>query len=305
LGLYNIDAGKWDVLRLANTTMADGRKYITPDGLRTVPRAALENYITQVGRTVTDAAVANLQDDLSSALRTMTIDRMHHAVIEPGARTRAFMLRGTQPGTVPGEMLRFVSQFKSFPVALVQMTLGREVYGRGYDTIGQYLKNGKGDMVGLASFIALSTAMGYAAMSAKDLLRGKNPRPVDDPRTWAAAMVQGGGLGIYGDFLFGKYNRTGGSLSGSMAGPVVNLADTAADLWTRIRTGDDFAATAFNAALANTPFANLFYTRVAMDYLILHRIQESLNPGFLRRMEARAKRENDQTFFLPPSQVAR
>jgi len=305
LGLYNVDAGKWDVLRLAKTQMADGRGYITPDGLRTVPRAALENYIIQAGRKVTDAAIMNLQDDLSSALRTMTIDRMHHAVIEPGARARAFMLRGTQPGTVPGELLRFVSQFKSFPVALIQSTLGREVYGRGYDTLGDYVKRGKGDMLGLASFIALSTAMGYAAMSIKDLLRGKNPRPVDDPRTWAAAMVQGGGLGIYGDFLFGKFNRMGGSLSGSMAGPVANLADTAADLWTRIRTGDDVAATAFNAALQNTPFANLFYTRVALDYLVLHRIQEAMNPGFLKRMERRVERDNGQTFFLPPSQVAR
>jgi len=305
LGLYNVDAGKWDVLRLAKTQMADGRGYITPDGLRTVPRAALENYIIQAGRKVTDAAIMNLQDDLSSALRTMTIDRMHHAVIEPGARARAFMLRGTQPGTVPGELLRFVSQFKSFPVALIQSTLGREVYGRGYDTLGDYVKRGKGDMLGLASFIALSMAMGYAAMSIKDLLRGKNPRPVDDPRTWAAAMVQGGGLGIYGDFLFGKFNRMGGSLSGSMAGPVANLADTAADLWTRIRTGDDVAATAFNAALQNTPFANLFYTRVALDYLVLHRIQEAMNPGFLKRMERRVERDNGQTFFMPPSQVAR
>ena len=305
LGLYNIDAGKWDVLRLANTQQADGRMYITPDGLRTVPRAALANYITQVGRTPNDAAIANLQDDLASALRTMTIDRMHHAVIEPGARTRAFMQRGTQPGTVSGELLRFVGQFKSFPVALVQMTLGREIYGRGYDTLGDYVKRGKGDMLGLASFIALSTAMGYAAMSAKDLLRGKNPRPVDDPRTWAAAMIQGGGLGLYGDFLFGKYNRMGGSLTGSMAGPVANLGDTVADLWTRIRTGDDFGAVAFNAALANTPFANIFYTRIALDYLILYKIQEALNPGFLRRMEKRVERENGQTFYMPPSQVTR
>lgn len=305
LGLYNIDAGKWDVLRLANTQQADGRAYITPEGLRTVPRQAFENYIASVGRTVSDAAVMNLQDDLASALRTMTIDRMHHAVIEPGARTRAFMLRGTKPGTVPGELLRFVSQFKSFPVALIQSTLGREVYGRGYDTLGQYLRQGKGDMLGLASFIALSTAMGYAAMSAKDLLKGKNPRPVDDPRTWAAAMIQGGGLGIYGDFLFGKFNRTGQSLSASLGGPVIGVVDTAADLWTRVRNGDDVAAASFNAALQNTPFANLFYTRVALDYLILYQIQDSLNPGFLRRMERRIERENGQSFFLPPSQVAR
>lgn len=304
LGLYNIDAGKWDVLRIATMQEADGRSYMTPEGLKTVPVAALENYITSIGRTVSDASILNLQDDLSSALRTMTIDRMHHAVLEPGARTRAFMLRGTQPGTVPGELLRFITQFKSFPVALIQSTLGREVYGRGYDTISDYIKRGKGDMVGLASFIALSTAMGYAAMSVKDLIKGRNPRPVDDPRTWAAAMVQGGGLGLYGDFLFGKYNRMGGTLTGSLAGPVANLADTAADLWTRIRTGDDVAAAAFTAALQNTPFANLFYARVALDYLVLYRIQEALNPGFLRRMEKRAERDNGQTFYLPPSSVA-
>jgi hypothetical protein len=305
LGLYNIDAGKWDILRIATMQEADGRKYMTPEGLKTVPVEALENYIKQAGRTVSDASILNLQDDLASALRTMTIDRTHHAVIEPGARTRAFMLRGTQPGTVPGEVLRYIGQFKSFPVAMIQMALGREVYGRGYDTIGDYLKNGKGDMLGLATFIGLSTMMGYAAMSAKDLLRGKNPRPVDDPRTWAAAMVQGGGLGIYGDFLFNKYNRMGGTLSGSLGGPVLNTVDTAADLWTRIRTGDDFAAVGFNAALQNTPFMNLFYTRAALDYLVIYRMQEAMNPGFLRRMEKRAERENGQTYYLPPSQVVR
>ena len=301
LGLYNIDAGKWDVLRIATMQQADGRAYMTPEGLKTVPRAALENYITSIGRTVSDASVANLQDDLASALRTMTIDRMHHAVIEPGARTRAFMLRGTKPGTVPGELLRFATQFKSFPVALIQSTLGREVYGRGYDTLGDYLKNGKGDMVGMATFLALSMSMGYAAMSIKDLLKGRNPRPVDDPRTWAAAFVQGGGLGIYGDFLFGKYNRMGGTLSGSLIGPAANLIDTAADLWTRIRTGDDVAGTAFKALIDNTPFMNLFYTRAALDYLVLYKVQEALNPGFLRRMEKRIERENGQTFYLPPT----
>lgn len=311
LGLYNIDANKWDLLRMAPLKHADGRMYMTPEGLRTVPRAAFENYILQLGRKVSDAAVSNLRSDLAGALRAMTIDRMHHAVIEPGARTRAFMQRGTQPGTVPGELLRFVGQFKSFPVALVQMTLGREVYGRGYDTLGQYAREafttskGRGDMLQMASFIALSIGMGYATMAIKDGLRGKNPRPVDDHRTWMAAMVQGGGLGIYGDFLFGKYNRTGSSLSGSMAGPVAGTFDTLADLWTRVRMGDDVAAAAFKATLDNTPFMNLFYTRVVLDYLILYRIQEALNPGYLRRMERRVQTENGQTFYLPPSQVAR
>lgn len=310
MGLYNIDAGKWDVLRLAALQEADGRKYLTPEGLKTVPRAAFENYIQQVGRTVSDASVQNLMDDLGTALRTMVIDRMNHAIVEPGARTRAFMIRGTQSGTVPGEMLRFVTQFKSFPIALIQMILGREVYGRGYDTLGEFgraaftTKEGAGHMLQLASFMALTTAFGYMAMSVKDLVKGKEPRPVNDPRTWLAAMQQGGGLGIYGDFLFGQYSRTGSSLSTALAGPAFGPIDTLMDLKTRVQKGDHVAAAAFKAAIDNTPFLNLFYTRMAMDYLFIYRIQESLNPGFLRRMERRAQTENGQTYWLPPSEYA-
>jgi hypothetical protein len=304
LGLYNIDAGKWDVLRVAPLKTADGQAFMSAEGLATVPRAVLENYIQQVGRTVSDASVQNLRDDLAGALRAMTIDRMHHAVLEPGARTRAFMRRGTRPGTVPGELLRYIGQFKSFPVAMVQMVLGREVYGRGYDTLGEYIRKGNGEMLGLATFIALSVGFGYAAMSIKDLLRGRNPRPVDDSRTWMAAFVQGGGLGIYGDFLFGRYNRMGSTLSGSLVGPAAGVLDTVADLWTRIRMGDDVAAASFKALLDNTPFMNIFYTRAALDYLIIHQVQEALNPGFLRRMERRIENDHGQTFWLPPSQAA-
>ena len=305
LQLYNIDEGKWDILRIATMQEADGRAYMTPEALRTVPRAALENYITQVGRVANDATVANLLDDLSQALRVMAIDRSHHAVLEPGARTRAFMLRGTQPGTVPGEMLRYIGQFISFSIAMIQMTLGREIYGRGYDTLGEYLKRGHGDMLGLAAYIGLTGLMGYAAMSAKDLLRGKEPRPPTDPRTWAAALIQGGGLGLYGDFLFGEFNRMGRTFTASAVGPVAGLADTAFDLFTRARRGDDLAGAALNAALQNTPFMNLFYVRPVLDYLIIYRLQEAINPGYLRRMERRIERENGQSFILPPSQFAR
>jgi hypothetical protein len=305
LGLYNIDAGKWDLLRMSAMQMADGKQYMTPDGLRTVPRAAFENYIMQVGRTVNDATIKNLQDDLAQALRVMAVDRAHHAVLEPGARTRAWMLRGTKPGTVPGEMLRYIGQFKSFSVAMTHSVLGREIYGRGYDTLGEYLKKGHGDMLGLAAMIGLYGVLGYGAMAAKDMLKGRTPRDPLDPKTMAAAMAQGGGLGLYGDFLFGEYSRMGRTFTASLAGPVLGNLDTLTDLWTRIRNGDDSAAAAFKAVLDNTPFLNLFWLRPTLDYLVLYHMQEALNPGFLRRMEKRIERDNGQTFLLPPSEVVR
>ena len=97
----------------------------------------------------------------------------------------------------------------------------------------------------------------------------------------------------------------GRTFTASLAGPVLGNLDIATDLWTRLRNGDDLAAASFNALLQNTPFANLFWLRPVLNYLILYHIQEALNPGFLRRMEKRIERENGQTFLLPPSQVVR
>jgi hypothetical protein len=312
LGLYNVNEGKWEIMRLAVSQIEDGRKYMNPEALRTVPRSALEAYITSIGRTVSDTSVQNLIDDLSQTMRVMTIDRAHLAVLEPNARVRAFMLRGTKPGTVSGEILRYIGQFKSFSIAMVQMVLGREVYGRGYDTVGEYLRKGRGDMVGLVTMVGMYAALGYAAMSIKDLIKGREPRDLIDKetglpsvKTIAAAMAQGGGLGLYGDFLFGEYSRMGRTFTSSLAGPVIGNLDTLTDLWTRMRNGDDLAAQSFKALIDNTPFANLYWLRPLLDYSILFNIQESLNPGFLRRMERRVERENNQTFFIKPSEVVR
>lgn len=305
LGLYNIDAGKWEIIKRATVKVSDGKEYISGDAIRTLPRQMFEKYISSVGRTVNDASVQNLRDDLQQALRTMMVDRSHHASVEPNARARAFMLRGTKPGTIPGELLRYMGQFKSFSVSMVQMVLGREVYGRGYDTFGQYLREGRGDMLGLAAMIGMYGAMGYAAMSVKDLLKGREPRDPTDPRTWFAAMAQGGGLGLYGDFLFGEYSRFGRSFTASIAGPVLGNFDTLLELWTRMRNGDDTAAVAFKSLINNTPFLNLFWLRPLLDYAILFNIQESLNPGALRRMEKRIERENNQSFLFKPSEVIR
>ncbi len=70
--LYNIDEGKWDLIRMASTKEADGRTYMTPEGIASLPREALENYIVGVGRQVNDASVANLIQDIQGATSGQT-----------------------------------------------------------------------------------------------------------------------------------------------------------------------------------------------------------------------------------------
>ena len=55
--------------------------------------------------------------------------------------------------------------------------------------------------------------------------KGRDPRPMEGPEFWGAAFLQGGGLGIYGDFLFSDVNRFDRGLAETIAGPVVGFAD--------------------------------------------------------------------------------
>lgn len=308
LGLFGIDGEKWNIIRAAATDQADGRAYLTPDAVEALPDEAFAPYLVARDIEATPARVRDLRDEIAGQLRQYVLDRMEFAVINPDARTRAVMRQGTRPGTIDGELLRFIGQFKAFPIAVLQKAVGREVYGRGTDadTLVKALRSGNGEFLGLAQLIVWSTIFGYGAMSAKDLLKGRTPRPPDDPKTWLAAMAQGGAFGIYGDFLFGEANRMGGGIVASLAGPVLGGGTEAVfDVWTRLRDGDDAAAATFRHAINNTPFLNLFYTRMVLDYAILYRIQESMNPGYLRRLERRVERENRQGFIVRPSEVAR
>ena len=66
-----------------------------------------------------------------------------------------------------------------------------------------------------------------AIMALKDIAACRDPRRWTDeetyldPNVWGAALLQAGGLGIYGDFLLANTNRFGGGLASTVAGPLV------------------------------------------------------------------------------------
>lgn len=297
---YQIGEGEWNLYTKHGVhDGGNGNKYMTSDGLEDIPDAEIAAYLkAQTGKKPTARAIKEGRDELISRLDTYYQDRSDHAVPQPGAAERAMLNQGTSVGTLEGEALRTIMQFKSFPVTMLRRGLGREIYGTG---------DGKTDIMGLVHLMAATTVFGYMSMVAKDILKGREPRTFnDDPanniKLMSAAMSQGGGLGIYGDFLFGEYSRYGRSFLSTLAGPTFGQVDDLAEILTRIRTGEDVGANVMRTVINNTPFINLFYTRQALDYLFLYELQEMVNPGYLRRMESRIMRENDQRFFVPPSQ---
>lgn len=302
LSLYRIGEADWNVIRASTEKQVDGLSYIVPEGLRTVSDDAIRAHS---GATLDEAGMARVRRELEDKLRTYYVDQTSTLALEPDVKTRAIVLQGTRPGTWTGEFMRFAMQFKSFTGAYMQRILGRELYGRGYegDSLIGALRNGNGELQGTARLIAMTTLLGYASMTLKDLAKGKSPRdPTEDGQAlkiMLAAMVQGGGAGIYGDFLFGAANRAGSGTIETLAGPTISDAGRLVDLYHRMLEGDHVAARAAGIVLNTTPYMNLFYVRPVLNYMVLYQVQEMLSPGYMRRIQRDMEKQGQGWVIAP------
>jgi hypothetical protein len=67
-------------------------------------------------------------------------------------------------------------------------------------------------MPAMTGHTVAAMGFGYASMSLKDLARGLEPRPLDDPRTYFDMLRQSGVLGFMGDGLAAEYGSYYGKL---------------------------------------------------------------------------------------------
>lgn len=292
LGRYGLGEKEWGVLRQADTKMADGEFFLMPEAVKALPDDVIKKYLGD-----TEASgfkVQRARDELATKLSTYYMDQVRESLTFGGAREKAIQTFGTEAGTPRGEAVRFIMQFKQFPITFWTKHIGREMR-----------RGGGVDAAGLTHLIAATTILGYLSMTAKDYARGREPREIesagDAVKLFMAAMQQGGGLGLYGDLLFHSANGITGGLVSTFAGPGASMLDQYAGVLAAARDGKDPSAKLLKAAVDTTPFMNLFYTRLAIDHMFLYGLQESVNPGYLRRIERRTERENNQEFWLPPT----
>lgn len=292
--LYGIDEARWEVIRQAKQKGDAGRNYLTPDGVRQLPDSA---FASLGGRAQTQ------RDALSTALQEFYVDRVDYAVLTPGARERAMLHRGLLRGTPEGEAIRFVMQFKSFTGTFLSKAVGREMGG----PIFQQMLKGQGDIVGMAQLIGMTTVMGMIAYQAKEVLKGRSPVDPFGPHwsgAWSKAMLQGGGLGIYGDYLLGNFSSYGASPLDTLVGPTFATAADGLKLYSdAIHGATGTGGEAIRFVRDNIPGLNLFYAKAALDYLIIYNLQDWASPGYLRRSERNLKNSTGQTYIVPPTSV--
>ena len=316
---YGITEADWDVMRSMEMKAVDGRDYITPSGIDTVADSVIEAAaLAKINATrkrplkkATATMIQKYRDDLSTKISTYLTDSADTAIPTPGAKERAFMNQGTARGTIAGEALRAIGQLKGFPITMVMKGMSGQ-----YQVSKQLGGGTKSGIYGLAQMMVGTTMMGYLSLTLKDILKGKEPLEAFsvenglNVEVLTKAFVQGGGAGIYGDFLFGEYNKYGQTLTQNLLGPTFGSIDDIARIYGNVleavETGDTdpLVKNATRFAVSNTPGLNLFYTKTALDYLFIYGLMEKTNPGYLRRMERRMEKDMEQKFYFPPSQYA-
>ena len=298
LKLYDIDESDWTVFSQLVDKAQDGRKYVVASKVDELSNDVIDSIIRNKEGTldITDKLRQDFRDKFRTKINMYYADSADAAIPTPGARERAIMNQGLPRGTVLGEAIRMIMQLKGFPITYITKGLTRQKAHAGY--------------YGVAKMMVGSTVMGYLSICLKDVLRGREPREVFlgngdfNTKLLQQAFLQGGGAGIYGDFIFNEYNRYGRSFQETLLGPTAGAIDDTAKIFGKFASGDVPTQKLTKLALENTPYINLFYTKLALDYLFLHDLQELAKPGFLRKMEHRINKDFEQDFFISPQSTS-
>lgn len=192
------------------------------------------------------------------------------ATNEPTLQTKAVTTGGMTTDTPERMGMNMLFMYRAFPITM---------WNNYVRTLAmRAAKNGGSEMAG---FILATTGAGLATLWAKDVKNNKTPREID-AGVVGQAMLQGGALGIFGDFVKSDSNRFGQSLAQTLAGPMIGfLGDTA-----KLIKGDALDA-AYGYAVENDtkgwdkfrdnsaqyakrylPGASLWHMRATMSYTV-------------------------------------
>ena len=284
---YGIGAKEWDVIRTTKPVKFKGAKFVSQENI--------------MARTDLDEAVKR---EVTNKTLEMVLTETDFAVPTPDARSRAISTGGgLQRGTIAGELARSFFLFKSFPITVVTTHMMRGALAHGL----------KGKASYLMQLSITTTVLGAIALQMKEISRGKDPRPMDDSRFWAAAFTQGGGAGIWGDFLFSDVNRFGRGIVRTALGPVPDLFE---DL-TKFTLGNiqqllqgketNVGREAVSLLRQYTPGGSIWYTRLAFERLFIDHLDELADAGKARKARARMlrfrRREFGQEYFWRPGEL--
>lgn len=286
---YGIDATDWDRLRAIAIEDGDGVRILRPGDLVRGDDSA---------------------EAMASALKFFELidAETKTRVVGEGlrAQTEAITLGGAaelKKGTVVGEAVHSMTQFKTFGLAALINTWQRTLYGAG-------------DMSPTSFLIRSIVGVTLGGMLAEQMIQiadGKDPLPFDETLL-ARGFARGGGAGLLGDILSqGISNDRGNTIAGFMTGPTLaSIVDPAVNL-TLGNVGEVARGEETNAARellrfvkGNVPGVNAWYGKLALQRMLLDELDELADPDVrqARRRFERTARDQGTEFWWAPGEDA-
>lgn len=286
------------------------------DAIRSVPLVMRDESRPQAKFMSVPDIIAAGHRNAAMKVMQMVQEEIEFATPSSSVRARANLKgsfgggEGTQAGTIIGEITRMVGMYKSFPVTLAYTHLSRMLFDPALGKMGRM-------RYGAKMFIS-TTIMGAMAYNAKAILAGKEPiDPFDTDEWgrsvgfWGAAALQGGGLGLFGDFLLNDHSRFGKGFTMSALGPGASLADDVVKLMQGAAPAayeeDSNYGRELNRFIRNyTPGGNLWYARLAFERVVMDELQGMMDPDANESWRAqinRAKRDFGQDYWWAPGRV--
>ena len=281
---YGVDADRWDLIRA--TPMEDWKGS---------PLLSIENLAAR-----TDLS-AQAAEDLALRVMTLVHAETEFAVPTVSLRGRAILDAGP-PGSLWGEVVKFGSMYKSFPMALT-LTHGQR--------IGTQPGWGKAQY---GAQLALSMGLaGAVALALGDMLSGKDPPPMDNAEFALRALMKGGALMVYGDLIFPRADRGTVDYAGAFAGPAAGLLTDVLGRFLGANIGRAWAGkeTQFGADFVRLldrymPGGDLWYWKAAVDRVFFDSLRRMTDPKAeqkFRQQERRLLKEHGQRSWWRPGEM--
>lgn len=276
----------WDTIRKAKVHEDNGLLLLRPEEIAEIPGIKPEDA-----------------DKLATRFLELINIETNFAVPTSSLASRAALIGETRAGTFMGEVSRSIAQYKNFPVTIYNTHIMR--------TLSQQTLKGKFKYG--STFLISTTLMGALALQMKEMGNGRDPRTMNDKKFWGAAMMQGGGLGIYGDFLFSDFNRHGNSLAQQVLGPTFELIGDVGKLTMgnlqELLSGKDtnFTKEVVQFGSKYFPAKSLWYTKLASQRMFFENLQEWADPNARSKMiqlQNKYQRETGQDYWWAPGEDA-
>jgi hypothetical protein len=295
---YGITAGDWDVARSTKLYDAgedlaqyEGKNalFFLPDNIRL--RTDIDDYS---------------KEQISSKFFDMIKTETEYAVPSLSAKGRVALLQNAKPGTFAGELILSAAMFKQFPITLMFTHVARGITQKGM---------GKARYMG--DLVVSGALYGAFAMELREILKGRNPTPLDYVKEkpgeyFLRALVNGGGLGLFGDYFLNDTNRYGKTMAETLPGPAIgfiaDLLSIPKDAVFDLVNGRDTNITgdALQLIKRNTPGASIWYLRLIWERVIMETIQRQLDKDFDSRNSRiinNYAKETQQDFWWSPGET--